>query len=103
MAAVEMPTYAELIDAYHRANRLQKELDKTREQLANVSSHYSRLKRMYAELKGERKQPTVQLQIIELAESGVVEYPAIAKRLRCSYGYVRQVMMEYRRACKTTT
>ena len=103
MAAIEMPTYAEMIDAYHRANELQKQLDETRRELANVRSHYSRLKRMYADLKGEKPRNTMQIKIIHLVEKGVDDYHAIATRAGCSYGYVRNVIMDYKRACKTTT
>lgn len=101
MASIDMPSFAEMLDAFNRANRLDAELRETRRQLANVQSHYSRLKSMYATLKGETKKRTkMQTMIINAYESGVTDYHVIVERVGCTYGYAKNVLSHYKQAVK---
>ena len=93
-----MPSFNELLDAFNEAERLRARLAESERKLANVQSHYSRLKAMYAKLKGETKKPTrMQAQVISLLESGVTDLHIITERVGCTYGYVKNISMHYRR------
>jgi predicted nuclease with TOPRIM domain len=103
-----MPSFNELLDAFNEAERLRARLAETESlrarlaeterKLANVQSHYSRLKRMYATLKGKTKNPAkMKTHIINLLESGMDDLHAVAERVGCTYGYAKNVSMGYRR------
>ena len=93
-----MPSFNERLGAFNEAERLRPKLTETQRKQAKVQSHYSRLKAMYATLKGETKKPTkMQAQVISLLESGVTDLHIITERVGCTYGYVKNISMHYRR------
>lgn len=100
---IDMPTYAEMIDAYRRANELQKQLDETRQQVKKWRLKYKNLKAAQEAAKSNQMMDPIYRKIIALAKQGVTERRVIAEQIGCSYGYVKQVLMDYKRACKTTT
>ena len=103
MAAIEMPTYAEMIDAYHRANELQKQLDETRQELKKWRAKYSKLRAAKEVAKANQMMDPIHRKIIALYNQGITRRRDIAEQIGCSYGYVKQVLMDYSKSCKTTT